>query len=249
MHAPTITEPFVLYQAPALSAYAERLIHGFTGKPITLGGPDGPTEAIWNNRHQLCRWAGLNTERLSLPRQTHSARFRLNDTPDHPDGSDAVVLTQPGVAAMIQVADCVPVLLYDPQAHVGAAIHAGWRGTAQGISAHVAQALVQDHGAKPEHLIAVIGPAISGCCYEVSPDVAHTVSQTLPARTPPEHYQTMGPNGKPHLDLKVVNQLQLDQVGLRQIDVLHACTQCQPQHLWSYRRGEAGRQVAYLQLG
>ena len=63
-----------------------------------------------------------------------------------------------------------------------------------------------------------------------------------------ERYAVTQENGKPVLDLKTVNAIQLKALGVYKIDIIEACTRCREDELWSYRRGEAGRQVAYLQL-
>ncbi len=206
---PVLTEPFVLYQSALLSAYAERLIHGFTGKghanqpedpPFTLGGASYPPALVQENRLQLCRTTGLNETRMSLPRQTHTDCYRVNDLPCDAE-TDAVILTEPGIAGMVQVADCVPIILYAPDRHVGAVVHAGWRGTAQSITRKVAQVLINDYQADPRPMIAAIGPSIGGCCYEVSTEVAEAVAETIPGQ-PAEAYQVMQSNGKPRIDLK-----------------------------------------------
>lgn len=243
---PVLSHPFVLYQSALLSAYAERLRHGFTGKPVSLGGPEYAPETIRENRLQVCRHAGLNSARLTLPRQTHSACFRINDVPDESE-TDAVILSEAGIPAMVQVADCVPIILYDPEQHLGAVVHAGWRGTAQGITARVVRELMERYASEPENIIAAIGPSIGGCCYEVSMEVAEAVADSIPDY-PENLYRLIQENGKPRIDLKVVNTLQLRALGVQQIEVLNACTRCRTDELFSYRRGENGRQVAFLQL-
>ena len=248
---PTVSEPialtpFVLYQSTLLNAYAERVIHGFTGKPLTLGGAAFSPEEVQAARRAVCEHAGLDYERLVLPRQTHTDLALLNDLPCA-DEADAVILTQPGLPAMVQVADCVPVILYDPERHVGAVVHSGWKGTAQSITVKVARRLIEEHGARADRMVAVIGPSIGGCCYEVSQEVADAVGKTIPGQ-PVELYQTQGQNGKPLVDLKWVNCLQLEHLGVERIEIIDACTQCLPETLWSYRRQESGRQVAFLQL-
>jgi YfiH family protein len=243
---PVATNPYVLYQSTLLTTYAERVIHGFTGKPISLGGPGFSPEEVQASRLALCQHTGMTGERLIMPRQTHTDQARVNAQPCAND-ADAVILSEPGIPAMVQVADCVPVILYDPQRHVGAVVHSGWRGTALAITAKVAQRLLKDYGTSPADLIAVIGPSIGGCCYEVSEEVAVAVAQTIPHQ-PKTLYCTLQENGKPRVDLKRVNQYQLQALGVKQVEVIEACTGCLPQHLWSYRRNEAGRQVAFLQL-
>lgn len=244
--SPIFTEPFVLYQSELLSTYTERVIHGFTGKPVTLGGAALPREEALTNRAIVCKQMGLSFSRLTLPRQTHTDRHRLNDLPCE-DETDAVILTEIGVAAMVQVADCVPIILYESERHLGAVIHAGWRGTAQSITQKVAQTLIKQHQASASAMIAIIGPSIGGCCYEVSTEVAEQVAQTIPGEQP-ANYQIMQDNGKPKIDLKQVNRLQLQQLDIKQVEILDACTLCETEHLWSHRRGEAGRQVAFLEL-
>ena len=229
-----------------LSAYAERLIHGFTGKPITLGGQQAPADVIRASRLQVCAHFGLNGSRLTLPRQTHTDRFRLNDTPCD-DETDAVILTEPDIPAMAQVADCVPVILYEPERHAGAVIHSGWRGTAQSITVKVLDALITDHGASAGHVRAVIGPSIGGCCYEVSDEVAEAVAETIPD-VPQSAFCVMQENGKPRVDLQQVVRYQLEAMGVQHIEVIGACTLCERDYLWSHRRGELGRQVGFLQL-
>ena len=243
---PVLTNPFVLYQSTLLSAYTERLIHGFTGKPISLGGQHLSSEQIQDSRRQVCQRFHLNTERLTLPRQTHTDRFRVNDLPCETE-ADAVIVTEPDVPVMVQVADCVPVILYDPKRHVGAVIHSGWRGTAQSITKKVITSLVEDYGTKAEQVCAVIGPSIGGCCYEVSDEVEMAVSQTIP-KIEKSAFSTMQDNGKPRVDLQQVIRHQLLDLNVIHIEVIPACTRCEESHLWSHRRGELGRQVAFLQL-
>lgn len=244
--SPVFTEPFVLYQSSLLNTYTERVIHGFTGKPITLGGAALPREEALNNREAVCKHMNLSFERLALPRQTHTDQHRLNDLPCE-DETDAIILTESGIAAMVQVADCVPVILYEPERHIGAVIHAGWRGTAQSITRKVAQTLINEHQAQASELIAIIGPSIGGCCYEVSPEVAEQVGKTVPKEASTA-YQATQANGKPRIDLKQVNRLQLTNLGVNRVEILEACTLCETERLWSHRRGEAGRQVAFLEL-
>lgn len=244
--APVFTEPFVLYQSKLLNTYTERVIHGFTGKPVTLGGQACPPEQARANRELVCQHTGLSMERLTLPRQTHTDQFRLNDTPCERE-TDAVILTETGVAAMVQVADCVPVILYEPERHIGAVIHAGWRGTAQSITPKVAQTLINQYQASPDRLLAVIGPSIGGCCYEVSAEVAEQVGQTIP-QAAVHQYTSLSNNNKPRIDLKQVNALQLEALGVNQVEIIPACTLCETERLWSHRRGEPGRQVAFLEL-
>jgi polyphenol oxidase len=237
--------PLVFYQSQQFSAYAERLIHGFTGKPLTFGGSAVPRSEILLNRQHLCEALGLDSQRLIVPDQTHSANIKSTQDSDFSQ-TDAVILTQPGVPVLLMFADCTPLILYDPIQHIGAVIHAGWRGTAQSITAQTALSLIENYGCKADNLIAVIGPAIGGCCYEVSQEVLEAVQQTVSAES--SAYAHTNKSGKPQINLQQVNALQLQELGLRPPEILEHCTQCETEKLWSYRRGEGGRQSALLCL-
>lgn len=235
----------VLYQSARLGAYADRLIHGFSGKPLTFGGLDFDRSDILANRQALCEALQVPAERLVVPQQVHSANVRTTQDTDFSQ-SDAVIVLDPDTPALLLFADCTPVILYDPKQHIGAVIHAGWRGTAQRISAITASRLQEQYGSRPEDLIGVVGPAIGGCCYEVSDEVVAAIRQTVQAL--PERYLSQSDKGTPHVDLQQVNALQLQEVRVASVEILPACTRCETDLLWSYRRGEPGRQSALLCL-
>ena len=69
------------------------------------------------------------------------------------------------------VADCVPILLYDPRRHVLGLAHAGWRGTVGKIAAETVRTLTEAFGTDPADIVAGIGPSIGPCCYEVGQEV------------------------------------------------------------------------------
>ena len=93
-------------------------------------------------------------------------------------GADVLVTTSPGVVLAILTADCVPIVLHDPVAGVLACVHAGWRGTAAGVTA-AAVAALRDLGTRPSDVIAGIGPAIGADRYQVGPDVHEAVSRSF----------------------------------------------------------------------
>lgn len=237
----------VLYQSVALRAYAERLIHGFSGKPVTFGGPGFPREEILANRQALCEALQIDFEKLIVPNQVHSANIKTTADPDFAD-TDAVIVLAPGIPVMLMFADCTPVMLYDSRQHIGAVIHAGWRGTSQSIAAKTAHTLQDVYGSRPADLIGIIGPAIGGCCYEVSAEVREAVAATV--KGTPDQFTHVNPQGNPQVDLQTVNALQLRQVGLSpsRIEIIPRCTQCETDDLWSYRRSEPGRQCAVMAL-
>ena len=118
---------------------------------------------------------GVSVERLLLIKQVHGVQAAVVRRGWQPPWTrpqaDIIVTDDPSVAIGVRVADCAPVLLFDPRLGVAAAIHAGWRGTAAGASAAAVQTLQREFGSRAADLIAAIGPCLGACCGEVGPDV------------------------------------------------------------------------------
>lgn len=171
-------------------------------------------------------------------KQVHGARIVDVETlGDNRPEADGMTVATPGLAIAVNIADCVPVLLYDPNAKAAAAIHAGRRGLEAGIVTRAVQAL-EKRGANPGHIHAAIGPSAGPCCYEVSMEMAEAwISQGLPAQ------------GR-MLDLWAAAKTQLSQAGVpeKQIDLTTTCTIC-TDRFYSYRSGDLNpRNLAYLMI-
>jgi YfiH family protein len=159
-----------------------------------------------------------------------------------PEG-DAAVAVAPGWLLGIKTADCLPVLLVDPERRLVAAAHAGWRGTAAGVAARAAEALAA-LGSRPEALMAALGPGIGPCCYEVGAELREAFGPGGAAFFRP------GPRGRLHLDVRAANVHQLVEVGLRPEAIHHVddCTRCRADLYHSYRRDGrvAGRMISFV---
>ena len=146
---------------------------------------------------------------------------------------DALIENTPGCPVAVKSADCVPILLVDQRRRAVAAVHAGWRGTAQKIVQKAVAAMQAQFSSKVADLHAAIGPAIGKCCYEVGAEVASQFS-LLPEPA--------------HLDLTEINQQQLMEVGISAGRIYRAglCTKCLEKEFHSWRRdGErAGRMLS-----
>ncbi|HEX9049705.1 MAG TPA: peptidoglycan editing factor PgeF [Anaeromyxobacter sp.] len=237
-----------ILQSRLLAAFS----HGFTTRgggastgpfeSLNLGGQVGDEPAaVAENWARLERETGLRFARV---RQVHGARAVRVEAPSPPAlEADVVVTRAPGVAACVSVADCVPILLADPETGAVAAVHAGWRGTIARAAAEGVRALGREAGAPPARLLACVGPAIGPCCYEVSPDLAARFRAGLGPETVRE-------GRSPHLDLWRANVAVLEAEGLapERIEVLARCTACEREHFFSHRRdaGRTGRQVAFI---
>jgi YfiH family protein len=176
--------------------------------------------------------------RVTTLRQVHSATVLAVDAPEHRTREgDGLITSTPNVPVGVRTADCQPVLLAAPSTRVIAAVHAGWRGTAAGITT----AAVQRMAGEPGSLVAVIGPCIRVCCYEVGNEVAERFSR---------QYVSPGGPGKYMLDLTAatVSQLRSGGVNERNIYVSDLCTCCRTDfHSFRRDKGE-GRMLSAIAI-
>ena len=150
---------------------------------LSLSVRDEPG-AVLENRRRTAAAASAGLADFVFARQVHSSRAQVVTAADRGRGTlslddavpdtDALVTADPGVVLAILVGDCVPVVLYDPAAGVLACVHAGWRGTVAGIGPATLTAMA-GLGARPERVLAGIGPAIGPDRYQVGEDVAAEV--------------------------------------------------------------------------
>ena len=154
-----------------------------------------------------------------------------------------------GLPILCFTADCVPVLLCDPDRHIAAAVHCGWRSTVQDILGEAVKGMVS-LGAEPENIRAAIGPAIGACCFETDDDVPQAIETYLSGDT--AGLFTRRPDGKTLVDLRAANARRLVQLGLspENIDISHECTMCSHDKYWSHRytKGRRGSQGAVIVL-
>ena len=147
---------------------------------------------------------------------------------------DALISRERGVLVGVKTADCVPILLVDPSTRVVAAIHAGWRGTARGITAVALRSMRDRWRVDPKDVRAAIGPAIGVCCYEVGPEVARQFGIETPHPV--------------HLNLTAINEMQLRNLGVSNIWQSAQCTFCARERFYSFRREreQAGRMLSFI---
>lgn len=255
-----MTRPFV--QSPRLGAVAE-IRHGFFGR--RGGGSTGEfasnnmststgdsADHVAANRAGATAALGFDPASLCVLKQVHSAKVVVVDAmPAHGNviEADAMVTRLPALALGILTADCTPILFADPQAGVIGAAHAGWRGAVDGIVSNTIAAMI-DLGARPERIIAAIGPTISGPNYEVGEQFR---ADFLALHPNGEHVFHTPPGGKVHFDLPRFVAEQLGAAGVSQIDSVGGCTYGQPEQYFSHRyathqQTRTGRQIAIIGL-
>ncbi len=154
-------------------------------------------------------------------------------------GNDAIVTRCEGFFVGVYTADCLPILLMDPQEKAVAAVHAGWRGSLLQVVAKAAQEMILKMGCRPEHLLAALGPSIGPCCYEVGELVLEPLKELYPHGT---GVARLKEDGKGMLDLLELNRRQLLEIGLRDKNLyaVGLCTYCHADLFSSYRREGKG---------
>jgi len=211
------------------------------GMNLSFSVGDDPAN-VRANRELFLKELGITEDQLAIPRQIHSSIVMRADRPGIYPECDGLVTDSPGVFLSVSTADCIPLLIFEKERNVVAAVHSGWRGTVAAITRQAVRKMVEEYGADPRAMGAYIGPAASVCCYAVSPDVA--------SQFDPRFVREMA--GKTHVDLKgaVLNQLLSVGVPSAAIDVNPLCTISEPSLFHSYRRdgAKSGRMMGVIGL-
>lgn len=201
------------------------------------------SQAIAQNREALCRLLGISDDRLVMPHQVHLTEVAIIDeaflklTADEQqqrlEGVDALMTDVSRLCIGVSTADCIPVLLYDPEHQAVCAIHAGWRGTVQRIVEVAIGQMKKVYDSHPEKMMAQIGPGISLDSFEVGDEVYEAF-----AKAGFEMSRISRRDVKWHIDLPMCNRQQLEASGVpsHQISVAPDCTFKQPETWFSARR-------------
>ena len=235
------------------------LLHAVTTKsydlPYTFSlalhtGEDA--EKIVANRNRLSNLLNSNEPlHFVVANQTHSDNIMVitqqetkgwKSLSDAIEDCDALITDVKGVVLNVLTADCVPILLYDNQKEVVAAVHAGWKGTKAKIVSKTVHKMTEIYGCDPKDIIAGIAPSIGNCCYEVGEEVAKHFFDI------PESFSAKG--DKYMLDLPFINKQQLLDAGIpeKNIEMSHTCTACDVARFFSYRKeqGCSGRFMSMI---
>ena len=206
---------------------------------------DDDEDSVNENRVRLAQALDFEPEQVLFARQVHGTdliahptefrgSFRTvsdrkeprNEIPE----ADGHIVRSAGPAALVFVADCLPVALAGPEGV--AMVHAGWRGLAGGIVGTGAKAV----GATS----AAIGPGIGPCCYEVGEEVLGAFGDLGEGIA----------EGR-MLDLPEVARRLLSRAGVERVESAGLCTSCEPELFFSHRRdqGRTGRQAGIAWIG
>ena len=204
----------------------------------TMDDPD----AVRENHHRLYSFAGVKHENAADMGQVHGDVVRVADCGGSYPETDGLVTATSGLLLGVRTADCVPLLLFDPERRVAAAVHCGWRSITAGIAGKTLRLMRERYGSDAAAVAAAIGPAAGPCCYEVGPEVAGLLDSS----------SVVGHDGVLHADLKNELRIRLLGAGLASgaIETVPGCTICAPDLFFSHRRDgdRSGRQMGFIVL-
>jgi YfiH family protein len=205
-------------------------------------------QQVTQNRTSLA--SALEIPQLHFPSQVHATQIvRVDGNTKHAQlmNTDALITDTSGAGIAIMVADCVPILLFDPVNRAVAAIHSGWRGTVARILEKTLHAMNSAFGTKGNTLIAAIGPSVSQGCYEVGEEV---IQATIEAFGTQHNLLLPTSAQKAKLDLWQANKMQLLDFGVpaHQIEIAGLCTVKDNDLFFSARMGDQHRFAAAIVL-
>lgn len=220
-------------------------------KSLNTGGNLGDEPFnVHENHRRILNAMGVSGQNLYDVWQVHSDRIVTANAPrgmNPHQKADGILCNVPGISLLMRFADCVPILLYDPQKRVVGAVHAGWKGTALRIAGKAVVEMQLQYSCDPGDLIACIGPSIGVCHYEVGQDVVEAFS-SFPGSQKDSIFTSEG--GTMHLDLWKANELALKDAGVKLVETAGICTACNTGEWYSHRaeHGSTGRFAAAIVL-
>lgn len=194
------------------------------------------------NRQRFFRAIKADAFGFASSHQVHGTEVLHATAAGRYDGYDALITNQPGLLIGVTVADCVPILIYDPAHQAVAAIHAGWRGTVGGIVTKTLETMQQQFGTVGAQCYAYVGTCIDETTFEVGEEVA--------GQFDPEFVHVNPISNKPCADLKATNVRLLSGFGIptNQIGISGFSTVLNNDEYFSYRAeaGQTGRMLAVI---
>lgn len=219
--------------------------HGFSLRRRSWNGGRAFGERAHDDRdrNELAEALGLDRG-VAHMRQVHGNEVVSVAHPSsEPPVCDGLVTGERRLALVVKTADCVPLLFWDEDRNVVAAVHAGWRGALAGVPARALSLLVDNFGCQADSVHVALGPAIGPCCYEVGDEVVEAFGKKFSFA---EDLFAPGSRGKQHLNLIQANVRQLVEGGVRNDRIYQSgiCTVCENGRFYSYRK--EGKRVGRL---
>ena len=201
-------------------------------------------DIVQHNIETVCQALGIAAARTVSCHLVHGARVITVTAANRQiemGQADGLITAEANTWLFMRFGDCTPLIFFDPVQKAVGLSHAGWRGTMQNAAGATVKAMGEQLGCKPKNMLAVIGPAIGPCCYEVGQDVIEAGQANLNNAA-----NLFYKNGKPnhaHFDMWAANQQQLTEAGVTQVIQSGLCTACRTAEFFSHRaeQGQTGR--------
>lgn len=217
-------------------------------------------EKVVENRRLLFAAFELELERSVWCRQIHADGVAVVGAADAGRGSteeesivkdaDALVTAEPGLPLCVTLADCVPVVIFDPESRVVGLAHAGWGGTVARISSRTVEVMRERFGCDPASLVAAVGPSIGAAGYEVGTDVIEKAGAAYGDRA--TEILEPGEDGKAFFDLWAANRIDLEGAGVagKRIEVSGVASDRHLEDFYSHRHegGQTGRFITAVSI-
>lgn len=226
------------------------VLYSFTsrefGANLAFHVDDDPL-VVDQNHLILSKQLGFDKESLVYMKQVHSDKVyivSLDDGYATPPTCDALVTNRVNVPLMVMVADCTPVLFYDPIGKAIGVAHVGRAGAFLNIIKNTIYKMQEEFGTDPKDIVVSIGPAIGVCCYEVGEKIYEEAKDRF-------HYAFQKDETRYLLDVNsiVLRQLLLCGIDTNNIENEKICTACNTDKFFSYRReGKTGRFSGILMI-
>jgi YfiH family protein len=203
--------------------------------------PDNPVH-VSENWRRLTGFLNIDLFCVARMGQVHGVTVQRVDRGGVYPGTDGLITGASGVLLCVMVADCTPLLLFDPDNHTAAAVHCGWRSLTGGIVERTVEAMRKEFGSLAENLLAATGPSAGSCCYEVGPEVAGLLHRDA----------VINREGRLYGDLRADITFRLTEIGVdcANIDNNSDCSIHMDSLYFSHRRdsSSSGRMAGYIML-
>lgn len=241
-------------QFKKLLEYENILKHAICFKPLDFNINKIGQNEIDNSYKKICEELDISNENIIKKKQTHSDNvviINLNDKEKFFDETDGCITKEKDIVIPIITADCIPLLLFDPQKRIIANIHSGWKGTVKRIIQKAVKMMIEEFNSNPLDLICCIGPSIEKCHFEVKEDVKEIFEREFKSLLD-KNIISKSKNNSFYIDTILINKLILLDLGLKESNIIESniCTVCNVDKFHSYRvdKDNAGRNLSLITL-
>lgn len=231
-----------------VQAYFSTRLHGYSETPfksLNVGFHVGDNKFRVDQNHLYIKsFFTLNNELIYM-KQEHADHVCVVGSQGQIPVADSLITDKSGKILMVMVADCIPILFYDAEKKVIAAIHAGRKGTFLNIVSQTLKQMKTVYSCLSQKIHVSIGPHLHNCCYEVGKEIvleANALGYDYAITEEKNHY---------FLDMQAIIIKQLTQDGIKSenIEALQTCTSCHVEEFFSYRKeGQTGRFCGVIML-